>query len=1373
MLASASENGIEDVTEVKRAEKRSREAAALENAVDLAGADDPVRFGTSSFPLCSQEPVLTPGAPVASLPIKREIEETFAITEERSGRELQGALPTPVQAVQLATAVQAAQLPPIKCQLDANNSTPAARWHPYGTNALLNDHASAAPVQQPTSLRAEELKPARTPAAKKARGAVSPAVFAGFVPLHFSSPVDCAVHSTSIHSTSKLDAVIKAVRRAELSCEEHDGLELLDGVKRLAAAVHGNAGDRQLVVIEWQPLLPWKVTGGTTPVEARLNIWLCDKIFDMRSDYDIWLLMDRLRPVRAVAPLPAAPPRHELPRTDNSYAFTLAGLMRAMESAGYDEAEQPSSLHVNLFHFQRQSLQWMIDRERLPGGLNSLFWAEYKLLDGSKSYFYNPTCGEFMSARHTLVDGRPPLASGGFLCEEMGLGKTVEMLSLVLANPFEQRTSRARLKPGEERIASKATLVVVPLSLLDQWTAEIAKCVERRRLRVAVWHGESRYTDTEHSIHLRDSRHATLDISVKPGASSGDMPASTFKVLVNAVAPGSSAESAGEDVTLSDALQIGDTILTINGQRVDGGQRLPALASGPPETLAARQQAMFVARQRWMADSMKRCQLLLRQASSNGSMTMEVVRPPKGAEALAECDVVLTTYDMLQAETRARSKTLHEVHWWRVVLDESQKVQTPSTVIARSCVELSRVHSWLMSGTPVGNVVEDLLGQLLFLGVEPYCRMGKDVDNFWEREITGRFRAKDKEALEIVHELLSQIMMRHSKGQTLTNADGRAEKIVSLPAMHTEEVLVELRDPSERAVYLTMEATAQAEFYRLTSQPNPMRHYLTLLSLASTLRGTATHASLIKLDVLHDRLQRNANSDSFSTHHMAGSGLDGAARQLRKVIAELPPQKPGLPKLAGLLADVTSHRCAVCMCSTAAIEKPVLLACCLEVMCRDCATVGLDEGFSPLCPQCQCANDADSFTCLTTPIDAPIKSSPVDTNSPPSAAAALAALSVPPTVDRLGELRHWVCNGAPCPDGNISRRPCPYEVDGLHFCSQGCAKATLQKALVRTLNPHALSYNISYELCAPGDGRAGGVWPGSMAPARFANMAEAYAALARVTKQVVWEGLSLYPDGATTRTDVLYPLLTHFGPPAAPPSSFLAHYDAAGGERPYGVHPHGGFHLGSKLTAVVDAVIAMCEARPCTDGGCENSSKCVIFSAAAATLSLLHEALKSKYGGAALAQVVGTCSAAERAAALKRFRTSSECFVLLLSVGSCAAGLTLTAADHCFLVDLQPNAGKELQLVNRIYRIGQTRDVIVKKFIVANTIEERLLHQRKQSNGLLVSDGGDGDDDEADAMAVPSITTDEEAQEADEDSTGSAQLASAARLSDLRSLFGL
>ena len=76
-------------------------------------------------------------------------------------------------------------------------------------------------------------------------------------------------------------------------------------------------------------------------------------------------------------------------------------------------------------------------------------------------------------------------------------------------------------------------------------------------------------------------------------------------------------------------------------------------------------------------------------------------------------DLVITTYKALEQQS-----PLNNVHWWRIVLDESQRMKEPQGASAferfPTAGKLSRVHSWLMSGTPVGSVVEDLLGQVLF-----------------------------------------------------------------------------------------------------------------------------------------------------------------------------------------------------------------------------------------------------------------------------------------------------------------------------------------------------------------------------------------------------------------------------------------------------------------------------------------------------------------------------------------------------------------------------------------------------------------------------------------------------------------------------------
>jgi len=64
---------------------------------------------------------------------------------------------------------------------------------------------------------------------------------------------------------------------------------------------------------------------------------------------------------------------------------------------------------------------------------------------------------------------------GGFLCDEMGLGKTVQLVATMLGNP----------KPR--------TLIIVPKSIITQWSEEIAKFAPG--LRVAVFDGPERVLD--------------------------------------------------------------------------------------------------------------------------------------------------------------------------------------------------------------------------------------------------------------------------------------------------------------------------------------------------------------------------------------------------------------------------------------------------------------------------------------------------------------------------------------------------------------------------------------------------------------------------------------------------------------------------------------------------------------------------------------------------------------------------------------------------------------------------------------------------------------------------------------------------------------
>ena len=81
--------------------------------------------------------------------------------------------------------------------------------------------------------------------------------------------------------------------------------------------------------------------------------------------------------------------------------------------------------------------------------------------------------------------------------------------------------------------------------------------------------------------------------------------------------------------------------------------------------------------------------------------------------------------------------------------------------------------------------------------------------------------------------------------------------------------------------------------------------------------------------------------------------------------------------------------------------------------------------------------------------------------------------------------------------------------------------------------------------------------------------------------------------------------------------------------------------------------------------------------------------------------------------AVATFNAEKSCGVFLLHAGTAAAGLTLTAARHVFLLEPFLAAAEEAQAMNRAHRIGQRHPVTVTTYYVRNTIEERLLAYRQ------------------------------------------------------------
>jgi len=80
----------------------------------------------------------------------------------------------------------------------------------------------------------------------------------------------------------------------------------------------------------------------------------------------------------------------------------------------------------------------------------------------------------------------------------------------------------------------------------------------------------------------------------------------------------------------------------------------------------------------------------------------------------------------------------------------------------------------------------------------------------------------------------------------------------------------------------------------------------------------------------------------------------------------------------------------------------------------------------------------------------------------------------------------------------------------------------------------------------------------------------------------------------------------------------------------------------------------------------------------------------------------------QREAVLQQFREDADRHVLLISYGAGGVGLNLQLASYVFLFDRWWNPAIEDQAINRAHRIGSSGPVTVTRFLMLDTIEERI-----------------------------------------------------------------
>jgi non-specific serine/threonine protein kinase len=130
--------------------------------------------------------------------------------------------------------------------------------------------------------------------------------------------------------------------------------------------------------------------------------------------------------------------------------------------------------------------------------------------------------------------------------------------------------------------------------------------------------------------------------------------------------------------------------------------------------------------------------------------------------------------------------------------------------------------------------------------------------------------------------------------------------------------------------------------------------------------------------------------------------------------------------------------------------------------------------------------------------------------------------------------------------------------------------------------------------------------------------------------------------------------------------------------------------------------------------------KMLVFTQFRETCAPLAAFLAEVFGSPGLV-LHGETAVRKRQELVRRFQEEETARFFVLSLKAGGSGLNLTAASHVVHFDRWWNPAVENQATDRAFRIGQTKNVLVHKFVCRGTVEEKI-DQLMESKRKLADD---------------------------------------------------
>ncbi|KAE8247792.1 hypothetical protein A4X06_0g4189 [Tilletia controversa] len=673
---------------------------------------------------------------------------------------------------------------------------------------------------------------------------------------------------------------------------------------------------------------------------------------------------------------------------------------------------------------------------------------------------------------------------------------------------------------------------------------------------------------------------------------------------------------------------------------------------------------------------------------------------------------------------------LQRIEFFRIVLDESHMIKETSTLQSKAVCNLSAQRRISLTGTPIQNKLDDLYSQFKFLRLDPFhkktvwtkfCMHNSRISLRNRKEA----QAVDSIGLARIQTIMKAVALRRTK----ESKDAKGEPILKLPPKASRIVTLEF-DEHERAKYEAMRHSYKEDFEQMVKSDSVGKNYASILVEINALRLTCDDATLVDFGKDMKRL-KEGRDDLVAAIREDGLSVDRAAQLFKvftdcdqgtcydcerdlsgKLEAEDEDLEDEAPKKrANKKARTTKGLNGLSTGDGDAAVNPVVTRC-QHLFCSDCFARKLGPAWAnpkadtkAPCPQC---NES-----LTVTLDAiELDHDMLQESSKASKRRGKYDSDSETQSDTESEDEDRDFSDMDLDDGEKKEK------------SKGAWRPKRGAALQRLKDEDE---EEEEEEQKKGDKDDEDKKPAARPNGESSEDKKNKNTMSSKIRALLAE---LEPFSRCNPASQLYdrtaPRLAHYAPTPPKPEENAKEADDM---KPAGATSEGaGGEAGSssELAPAAPAfepvqVISLPPLSELDDDAAEEARKAdpvksVVFSQWTRMLDRIGKALEKK--GIRYARLDGTMTRVQRSKALEQFKLDPKFEVLLISLRAGGFGLNLVSACRAYLIDPYWNPAVENQGLDRIYRLGQRRPVVLTRFIMKKSIEENMLELQRRKMEL-------------------------------------------------------